>query len=251
MKRLIRTTREEREWQQKDVKKDEEKRLLSDVVQKIADDVGYQQKIDLIASSVKDPNSLILDVGAGTAGESEYLAHIGFNVIATDVNDVALAISLKRTKRFRRNPPQYVTCDGQNLSIRDASVDAVLFNESLHHMPDPLTALQEAARVLKPSGIVMLYEPYAYDPWRRISEVRDYFRGSIETSFSVRQIRRLMSESGFQIEMLSRPAFLPSSSKLKDLPFVRRVLRRTYYRVRIMFPNILGMIYCRGVKLAD
>jgi DNA modification methylase len=46
--------------------------------------------------------------------------------------------------------------------------------------PDAPRALAQAARVLKPNGKISLYDPYRYNPYRRLSEVRDYFRGTIE-----------------------------------------------------------------------
>lgn len=45
---------------------------------------------------------------------------------------------------------------GEILPIRDASVDAVLFNTSLDHILDYHTAIEEAHRVLKPGGCVVI-----------------------------------------------------------------------------------------------
>jgi SAM-dependent methyltransferase len=45
---------------------------------------------------------------------------------------------------------------GEILPIRDASVDAVLFNTSLDHILDYHTAIEEAHRVLKPGGSVVI-----------------------------------------------------------------------------------------------
>ena len=45
---------------------------------------------------------------------------------------------------------------GEILPIRDGSVDAVLFNTSLDHILDYHTAIEEAHRVLKPGGSVVI-----------------------------------------------------------------------------------------------
>jgi ubiquinone/menaquinone biosynthesis C-methylase UbiE len=128
----------------------------------------------------------IVDVGAGTCGEDECLALQGFKIICTDVNDIALATSQVRSEKFGRPLLKYAACDGQKLPFADASVRAVIFNESLHHLPNADACLAEVSRILTPGGAVCMLEPYAYDPWRRLSEVRDYFKGSIERAFRYR-----------------------------------------------------------------
>ncbi|HSV29955.1 MAG TPA: class I SAM-dependent methyltransferase, partial [Candidatus Omnitrophota bacterium] len=52
---------------------------------------------------------------------------------------------------------------GQALPVPDASADVVVFFNSLHHVPAEFMAksLEEAARVLKPGGLVYISEPLA------------------------------------------------------------------------------------------
>lgn len=49
--------------------------------------------------------------------------------------------------------------DGELLPLRDGSVAAVLYAGSLHHLIDYATALREAVRVLRPGGLLVVYEP--------------------------------------------------------------------------------------------
>ncbi len=93
-----------------------------------------------------------------------------------------------------------------------------------------------------------MFEPYAFDPWRRISEIRDYFRGTVETSFSIRQIRRFLADAGLEATRIDRPVLPPSRWKLQFLPSYRRALRMAYYRVKKITPDILGMILCEARK---
>ncbi|MFQ5958075.1 MAG: methyltransferase domain-containing protein, partial [Alphaproteobacteria bacterium] len=142
---------------------------------------------------------------------------------------------------FDRERFEYASCDGQKLSFADATVSFALFNESLHHLPDPPAGLDEAFRVLRPGGRVFLFEPYAYDPWRRISEVRDYFKGTIETSFSVRRLTRMLDAAGFTVTHLDRVVYI-SKAKLPRLGPLHRAARIAYYNVRKALPDIFGMI---------
>jgi ubiquinone/menaquinone biosynthesis C-methylase UbiE len=51
--------------------------------------------------------------------------------------------------------------DAGRLPLADASVDAVLVVDALHHLPDRPAALAEAARVLRPGGVLVVRE---FDP---------------------------------------------------------------------------------------
>jgi ubiquinone/menaquinone biosynthesis C-methylase UbiE/uncharacterized protein YbaR (Trm112 family) len=244
------TMQEERHYQRESTLRQRQHYLDSDVLAKVRDDDGYRQKVEMIERSLKKASASsgwILDIGAGTCGEDEYLSTKGFRIICTDVNDVALAVSRERTERYGRPLLKYVACDGQNLPFFDGSISAVLFNESLHHMPNARASIAEVARVLEPGGLVCLLEPYAYDPWRRISEIRDYFKGSIEKSFSVTQLRRILVAAGLDPISVERPIYL-SRSKLNRLPTVHRIARKIYYDLRELMPSLLGMILMTATK---
>ena len=51
--------------------------------------------------------------------------------------------------------------DITNIPAADASFDAILCSEVLEHVPEPTHALDEFARLLKPSGIIILTAPFA------------------------------------------------------------------------------------------
>ncbi|XAM01081.1 class I SAM-dependent methyltransferase [Phycisphaeraceae bacterium D3-23] len=46
--------------------------------------------------------------------------------------------------------------DVKSLDFADASFDAVFSNTILHHIPEPLAMLKEAARVLRPGGLLLI-----------------------------------------------------------------------------------------------
>jgi len=59
------------------------------------------------------------------------------------------------------------------LPMADGSVDAILSSQVIEHLPDPEKAIAEAARVLKPGGLLFLIAPsrgpehrYPQDCWR-------------------------------------------------------------------------------------
>jgi ubiquinone/menaquinone biosynthesis C-methylase UbiE len=237
------TTEQEEKFERAAVSKLRERYLITDVMAKVRSDSGYAEKVWLLERALRETREGILDVGANTCGESEYLSARGYKIIANDINEVALEISRERCARFGRPSPQYLPCDAQHLRLENDTVSFVIFNESLHHMPDAPRALAEAARVLKPGGRLFLYEPYAYNPYRRLSEVRDYFRGTVERSFGVRQLRRLLGDAGFNILELERHVCTASEWKIAQFNLIHRVLRKLYVavskRMLWLFGNVM------------
>jgi ubiquinone/menaquinone biosynthesis C-methylase UbiE len=245
------SSEQEHQFERARISRLRERYLTTNITLKVRNDPGYAQKVSLIESALAGTTDWILDVGANTCGESEYLTTRGYKIIANDINEVALEISRERCARFGRPSPKYLACDAQNLELDDAGVSFVIFNESLHHMPDACRALAEAARVLKPGGRVFLYEPYAYNPYRRLSEVRFYFKGSVEKSFSVRQLRRLLTDAGLEIVSLERHVCTASEWKLTEFNSAHRVLRKLYVAVSKQMLWLFGNLMVLAEKRAS
>ena len=125
----------ERAFERHEVGKQQRMYLETDVLEKVAEDEGYRKKIELIERALSKERGWILDVGAGTCGEDEYLATKGLRFICSDVNELALSLSKQRSKRFNRDRLKYVACDGEQLPLVDNAVSFVIFNEALHHLP--------------------------------------------------------------------------------------------------------------------
>jgi ubiquinone/menaquinone biosynthesis C-methylase UbiE len=225
------TTQQELEFERAAISKRRDRYLATDVVEKVRTDPGYAEKVRILEDALGDTQDWILDIGANTCGESEYLMTRGYKIIANDINEIALDLSRQRCARYDRPSPRYLACDAQHLNMESGQVSFVIFNESLHHMPDPARALAEACRVLTPNGKLFLYEPYAYNPYRRLSEIRDYFRGTVEKSFGVRELKRLLSDAGFDVLSMERHVCTASEWKLAQLSVPHRLLRRLYVAV--------------------
>jgi ubiquinone/menaquinone biosynthesis C-methylase UbiE/uncharacterized protein YbaR (Trm112 family) len=241
MLRFKHRTEWERAFEHEHIGNQQQMYLDTDVLIKVADDDGYRRKVNLIEQALAGESGWIVDVGAGTCGEDEYLATKGLRIICTDINELALALSKTRSKRFGRDNLKYVACDGQKLPFNSSTVAFVVYNESLHHLVDPSKALREASRILKPGGKIFMFEPYAYDPWRRISELRDRFKGTIEKSFSISSIRKLVAEADLHVINLERNNYV-SATKLERLGRVHRIARLAHYRMSEVMPNVFGMI---------
>jgi 2-polyprenyl-6-hydroxyphenyl methylase/3-demethylubiquinone-9 3-methyltransferase len=101
------------------------------------------------------PRSLdVLDVGCGGGFLSNHLGTLGHRVTGLDASSDALAVARRydNTRSVR-----YQQGDALSLPYADASFDAVCAMDFLEHVEDPDRVIAEAARVLKPSGLLFFH----------------------------------------------------------------------------------------------
>ncbi|MCM0753977.1 class I SAM-dependent methyltransferase [Desulfovibrio aminophilus] len=117
------------------------------------------------------------------------------------------------------------------LPYPDASFEVVNYTDILEHLFDPLGGLREAARVLKPGGLLMLDTPNrAYLDRSSARSHLEYFLGRLwpstrrrrlitaswdgetffHTEFDRRELLRLLAEAGFTVFSMENETFDPA-----------------------------------------
>ncbi len=118
------------------------------------------------------PGMVVVDVGCGSGGFVRWLRRRGADPIG-----IECGVGL-RAEAIAADPDhaeRYLDGVGQDLPLESDSVDAVTFVSSLHHIPTDAMAeaLQEAARVTRPGGLVYVCEPVAEGPGYEVGRLID------------------------------------------------------------------------------
>jgi ubiquinone/menaquinone biosynthesis C-methylase UbiE len=100
----------------------------------------------------------VLDLGGGSGWVSEMLATLGYQPFTVDLATSLLMIGRRRFAA-KHLTPRFAAGDMTRLPIADASMDAVIVMDALHHVPDVPAVFREAARVLVEGGQFILAEP--------------------------------------------------------------------------------------------
>ena len=91
----------------------------------------------------------LLEVGSGLGEFCAWAsATLGGEVVAVDA-------SPRMVELTARAGVEAVVADMRQLPFADAAFDCVVVNFALYHIPDPVIAIAEFARVLKPDGILV------------------------------------------------------------------------------------------------
>jgi ubiquinone/menaquinone biosynthesis C-methylase UbiE len=100
----------------------------------------------------------ILDIGGGAGYYSFWLQQLGHSVTLVDLSPKNIELAKKYSESNGIKLKKFETGDAVNLKFADAQFDMVLLFGPLYHLieqNDRIRALSEAARVLKPGGIIL------------------------------------------------------------------------------------------------
>jgi SAM-dependent methyltransferase len=105
-------------------------------------------------------NKIILEIGCGRGGFSDYLLREYPNVkklFACDYSESAL--DLGKSRSLSTSKVTWQREDIQNLSFANRSFDTIISCETIEHVHNPRKSLEEIYRVLKPGGRFILTCP--------------------------------------------------------------------------------------------
>ena len=182
---------------------------LSDVLELRASDAQQQAMLRAYLSEIELPHGArALEIGCGTGAISRTLVEsLKFEVTGVDLSPVFVA----RAQELGKHLPglTFLQGDGRSLTLNDASFDLVVFHTTLCHIPDPVAALREAHRVLRPDGWLAIFDgdyPTTtvavsdFDPLQTL--VSAMVANFVHNPWLTRRLSRTLASVGFQVRSL-------------------------------------------------
>lgn len=169
-----------------------------------------------VVCSLTGPSDLILDLGCGTGNSTKLITSRDRKAVGADISPLFLGSD----RSSPRNWPVFAASDAARLPFRDDTFDLVGTMEFIEHVWPVEPVLREMARVLKPTGRMVISSPNLLSPLWPLRDLRSMifrhrfrpphygnFReaASYFLSSTVATIRKFCS---------SRPNFLPRSPQL-------------------------------------
>ncbi len=127
------------------------------------------------AKAYLHPSMAAADVGAGTGFVAAGLAPLVRMVHVVDGSPEMLEVARRNLAQFGN--VEFHQADGLALPFADGSLDVVFANMYLHHCPDPLAAIQEMVRVLRPGGRLVITDMDAHTYTWLQTEMADVWLG--------------------------------------------------------------------------
>jgi ubiquinone/menaquinone biosynthesis C-methylase UbiE len=157
---------------------------------------------------------VVLDVGTGPGIFPIAIAEKlpGMEFIAIDLSPAMIQTAQANAReRGLEDRVHFQICSAYALPVKDKSVDLVLCVHTMHHLEDPLTFFNEAARVLKEDGKCVMVDLRRDSPkplalffdlmWRlmiREKKARDGLWNSLKASLTMEECKRALERSALR-----------------------------------------------------
>jgi SAM-dependent methyltransferase len=187
----------------------------------------------------------LLDIGCGS-GETLEAASAAFDVLGVDLSRAGVAGAAARA------PGRVLAGSAEALPVRDASVDVAVLTEVLEHAFNPMAALREAARALRPHGLLVVQTGDVGSFRPRLSlEGWTYLQPPVHLNFFSRHtLRAALRDAGARVLMTTSFGRAPWMA-LDGLPFLAPYLRQKAEAFRPVLDVAAGAGFLSQLMIAE
>lgn len=170
----------------------------------------------------------VLEVGTATGRFVEFVLAMGCNYNGLD-------LSRRMLELVSQLGPDLVQADGEQIPYASETFHTVFCFHTFHFLPEPMRAVQEANRVLKNGGVLVLI--FELDTWLRRLVLKTGVRSN-QYYFTLQEVSEMMKLAGFRVVATDWVLKFPIEAYRKT-PFTPalRILDRAH-----QFPRILATL---------
>ncbi len=165
------------------------------------------------------PPAKILEIGCGTGNVSSFLARKGYQVTGCEYYSEAIS---RAWPSF-----QIIQGDANGLPFEDNSFDVIGLFDVIEHFEDEITLLQEAVRVVKDKGIVVITVPAREELWSWFDEIslhkRRYAKEGLRKIFMELHLNTLITDYLFMSLYLPMKYMRGKGKKGNDLFKINKI----------------------------
>ena len=176
--------------------------------------------LESVPDVFRSRNLQVLDLGTGTAQIPVLLLQAApefGTVTACDLSLEMLKLGNSNvTQAGFSEKIQLIFCDAKTLPVADASVDVLISNSIIHHIPEPADVFREVRRCIRPGGVIffrdllrprdqpeleLLVQTWAGDA---NSHQKQMFRESLHAALTVTEVQAMIAALGLDPDSVSQ-----------------------------------------------
>ncbi len=162
---------------------------------------SYIKKIKNFLLNKQSENKILLDIGVGGGYITIEMAKMGLKIISLDMSNVVLDNIKKYKSDLKLKNITTINSNAEEIPLKDESVDYIVANAVLEHLPNEAKAINEWKRVLKPKGRIMITVPIKFKfVWpflwpvnfihdKQIGHLRRYDLETLEKRFNMKVVK--------------------------------------------------------------
>jgi len=153
------------------------------------------------------PAITVADLGAGEGLISQLIAHRAERVWCIDNSERMVEVGTELARKNGLANLTYKLGDIESVPLPDKSVDLAILSQALHHANHPQNAVNEAFRILKPGGQVLILDLNEHNYEKAHEQFGDLWLGFKESA-----LHGFLKKAGFtkaEVQVVSRETVEP------------------------------------------